>query len=93
MNKGEKIWIRRSGPQVLEAYKRKGIGTILYRIAEMHFRLRIMPDGNPSEEGKRFRERYEKRYGSWEHHFADAASDRDVPTPEQVPFKKDSFIF
>jgi hypothetical protein len=91
-DKKEKIWIMRSGPQVLSKYKGKGIGSAMYRLAEKHFRLRVMPDGKASEEGRNFRQSYERKYGPWGNDFAEDIGDPNLPTPEFVPFKKDSFI-
>ena len=82
----------KDGPQVLDNYKGKGVGKTLYRIAEGYFKLRIMPDGKPTEDGKRFRESYEKKYGSWKNEFEPTESDSQLPVAEEVEYKKNSFV-
>src|SRR5260370_35974297 len=57
-----KLWIMQSGPQVLRDYQRLGIASSMYRLAEVHFRCRIMPDGKASAEGNALRASYERKY-------------------------------
>lgn len=38
------IWINPPGINIEENYRKKGIGLTIYRLADIHFSLRIMPD-------------------------------------------------
>jgi hypothetical protein len=80
--KKEKLWIMRSGPQVRRAYRRTGIASNMYRLAECFFGLRVMPDGKASEEGAKFRDGYHRKYTSWENDYKQEEIDSNLPEVE-----------
>lgn len=87
-----KIWIMGDGPQVLTLFKRRGIGTTMYRLAENHFCLRIMPDGKSSIAGQEFRKRYEQKFGSWKQKYSRCSDDVSLPKPVLVGDLTNGFI-
>ena len=46
-NKKEKIWINPPGIQVIPQHRRRGLALTIYRLADVHLKLRIMPDTPP----------------------------------------------
>jgi hypothetical protein len=88
----KKLWIMRKGIQVKEEFRGQKVSPrishTIYRVAECHFRLRIMPDGKTTEDGKRFRKNYERIYGSWKNEFEEKSSDCLLPPAKHISMRK-----